>query len=414
MENAKPSQENEAGNLVCAVLVLTAPPDATPPGDWYKRTLVGVPFLLRNLLNLQKGGVQRIVIYHPEDFSSDGDPLRSLAGDSRIQCPVDWITGDEALAAILQDGSCRLVVNGTVVHDQADVAAILSGTLDPERGQAIGHQTVSRESARQRIEAFDPSVEIAEVSPGEPHSGIDVFSGGPETRVRRETDFKVQRERLLTQGGMASDSFMDRWVSRFFSRQFTRLLIDTQVTPNQITWVHMILGFGSAGFFYLGTYSMVVVGAVLLMVSAWLDATDGEVARLRFQQSRFGMLLDIIGDNVVHWAVFLGIGWGVAGMTDNVIYKYCGVLSVIGAMASFGLLEASVFKKRSGEEYESSGWEDELANRDFLYFLFVMALLNLLNIFIMITAVGSIGFAGYILYKKNTSSRAGSRNILKR
>ena len=402
--------ENRTETPVCAVLILPAPPDTANVGEWYRRKIVGVPFLLLNLLNLQKGGVDRVVVFHPGVFSSGHNPLADLAEDARVQGEVEWVSDSETLEQILRDRSCRLVVNGAALHHKADIAGVLGGSLDPERAAAIGLMATARDMARQVTEFFEQRSDASSagiLNPeemGDAEQNIVVFAGSPETQVRRDEDFKVQHERLLTQGGMASDSFMDRWVSRHFSRQFTRLLIDTAVTPNQITWMHVVAGVSSAWFFYQGTYAMVVVGAVLLMISSWLDATDGEVARLRFQQSRFGMLLDVIGDNVVHWAVFLGIGWGAAHITGNVIYIYCGVLSVIGAVISFWLLGASVFKKRGGGDYEPSGWEDELANRDFLYFLFVMALLNQLNIFIAITAVGSNIFAGFVFYKKLKTS----------
>ncbi len=409
-EQAYSPDENQTETPVCAVLILPAPPDTTNVGEWYRRKIVGVPFLLRNLLNLQKGGAERVVVYHPEVFSSGRHPLADLAEDVRVQSDVEWVSDIETLAKILSERACRLVVNGAALHDKADIAAVLGGSLDPERAEGTGLMKMARAGARQVTEYFEQRGDASSArnlipeDTGDAEKNIVVFAGGPETQVRRDADFKVQRERLLTQGGMASDSFMDRWVSRHFSRQFTRLLIDTAVTPNQITWMHIVAGVGSAWFFYQGTYAMVVTGAVLLMISSWLDATDGEVARLRFQQSRYGMILDIIGDNVVHWAIFLGIGWGVAHITGNEIYIYCGLLSVVGAVISFWLLEASVFKKRGGGDYEPSGWEDELANRDFLYFLFVMALVNQLDIFIAITAVGSNVFAGFVFYKKLKNS----------
>ncbi|MDH5763852.1 MAG: CDP-alcohol phosphatidyltransferase family protein [Nitrospinota bacterium] len=394
-----------------AILILASPPDTSHPGDWYSRKIVGVPFLLLNLLNLQRGGVERVAVYHPALNSSQAEPLRRLVEDSRVQGEVEWVLDPEALDRIVQDESCRLLVNGGALHDKTDIADALAGIGNPKSAEAARGIEISRQAA---LNVIQDLVETGEISSGSAPDGsqeknagqnLVVFAGSPETRVRREADFKIQRERLLTRGGMATDSFMDRWVSRFFSRQFTRLFIDTPVTPNQVTWMHLVVGVGSAWFFYQGTYSMVVAGAVLLMISAWLDATDGELARLRFQQSRFGMILDIIGDNVVHWAVFLGIGWGAAQITGDPIYKYCGVFSVAGAVLSFLLLQASVFQKRGGGSYEPSGWEDELANRDFLYFLLVMALVNQLNIFIAITAVGSNVFAAYVFYKKRKMSQ---------
>ncbi len=391
---------------MCGVLILVSPADGSDVRDWYLRKIVGVPFLLLNVLNLHKGGIERVVIYHPELSSPGGNPLTPLTDDSRVQGAVEWVSESETLDRIVQGNSCRLVVNGAALHDQADIAAVLDGSLAPEQARTMGCFETSPGTIRQVMDYFEKAGEAAAEpvwTPG-PVENTDhrltVVTGSPARQVRRAEDFKVQRERLLTRGGMASDSFMDRWVSRHISRQFTRLLIDTPVTPNQITWMHLVVGVGSAWFFYQGTYVLGMIGAVLLMISAWLDNTDGEVARLRFQQSRFGMILDIIGDNVVHWAVFLSIGWGVARATGNDIYILCGLLSVVGAVISLWLLRASVFQKRGGGEYESSGWEDKLANRDFLYFLFVMALADQLNIFIAITAVGSNVFAGYVFYKK--------------
>jgi phosphatidylglycerophosphate synthase len=394
-----------------AILILASPPDTSHPGDWYSRKVVGVPFLLLNLLNLQRGGVERVVVYHPALNSSQAEPLKRLVEDPRIQGAVEWVSDSETLEHRFQDPSCRLVVNGGALHDKTEIAAALQGSLDPRRAETAGLGEIARGSARQMVRDFLEAGDAlfgGILKPGEggpAGENLIVFAGSFQTLVRRKTDFKIQRERLLTHGGMDTDSLMDRWVGRFFSRQFTRLFIDTPVTPNQVTWMHLVVGVGSAWFFYQGTYSMVVAGAVLLMISAWLDATDGELARLRFQQSRFGMILDIIGDNVVHWAVFLGIGWGAAQITGDPIYKYCGVFSVAGAVLSFLLLQASVFQKRGGGNYEPSGWEDELANRDFLYFLLLMALVNQLNIFIAITAVGSNVFAAYVFYKKRKMSR---------
>ena len=273
-EKANSPVENTTESSVRAVLVLPAPPDTSIVEEWYRRKIVGVPFLLLNLLNLQKGGVERLVVFHPGIFSSGQHPLADLAEDSRLQVPVEWISDIETLDQRLGDRSCRLAVNGAALHDKADIAAILDGSLEPERAEVIGMTTVAREGARRIAEIFEQGSEAssAEVSnpeeAGDAEQTLVVLTGSSATQVRRDEDFQVQRERLLTQGGMASDSFMDRWVSRHCSRQFTRLLIDTAVTPNQITWLHVTAGVVSAWFFYQGTYAMVVTGAVLLMISA--------------------------------------------------------------------------------------------------------------------------------------------------
>nr|WP_272908895.1 CDP-alcohol phosphatidyltransferase family protein [Nitrospina gracilis] len=189
------------------------------------------------------------------------------------------------------------------------------------------------------------------------------------------------------------------------SRHLTRLFIKTPVTPNQITWAHLVLGLISGWYFYLGGYANQLTGAVLLMLSAWLDSTDGEIARLRFQQSPFGGMLDIVADNVVHFAVFLGIGLGLYRMTGSAVYSYMGVVAVAGSLTCFLLLQSDIFSQRTtgssdGPVEEAESLVDQIANRDFIYFLFVMAVINLLEIFIVVTAIGSVVFAGYVGYNR--------------
>ncbi len=45
-----------------AVLFLSPPAGSGDFVDWYWRAIAGVPFLLRNILNIQRGGVERLVL----------------------------------------------------------------------------------------------------------------------------------------------------------------------------------------------------------------------------------------------------------------------------------------------------------------------------------------------------------------
>ena len=88
-----------------------------------------------------------------------------------------------------------------------------------------------------------------------------------------------------------------------------------------------------------------LTGAVL-----FLQAPPGGIARLRFQESRFGGMFDIAADNVVHFAVFFTIGWGQAQATGQVVYQYLGGLAVLGSLMCFLLMQAAIFKKRTGAD----------------------------------------------------------------
>ena len=50
-----------------------------------------------------------------------------------------------------------------------------------------------------------------------------------------------------------------------------------------------------------------LLGSILFWLHSVLDGCDGELARLKFAESRWGGLIDFWGDNLVHSAVFSAI-----------------------------------------------------------------------------------------------------------
>ena len=49
---------------------------------------------------------------------------------------------------------------------------------------------------------------------------------------------------------------------------------------------------------------MGIAGSILLILSAWIDCADGEVARLKFMTPEWESKLDIVSDNIVYYSFF--------------------------------------------------------------------------------------------------------------
>ena len=151
---------------------------------------------------------------------------------------------------------------------------------------------------------------------------------------------------------------------------------------------------------------MGIVGSVLLLVSAWVDCADAEVARLKFMTSEWGAKLDIISDNIVHCSVFFAIGMGLYFSTGESIFKYLVMLAVLGSLTAFILLSKSILGKKAEATKKLSSescneiFSDQLANRDFIYLLFAFALFGILDVFILLTAAGSNIFVIYLVYQE--------------
>ena len=52
-----------ASENTCVVLPLSRPPSNWSMVDWYWKKICGIPFLFRNIFNLQRSGVNSLIIY---------------------------------------------------------------------------------------------------------------------------------------------------------------------------------------------------------------------------------------------------------------------------------------------------------------------------------------------------------------
>ncbi len=391
---------------VCAVLALPRPPEELSAIDWYWEKICGVPLLVRNIISLQRVGLNSLLIYH----NGEGAELyKRLGEEKKISIKLNWITDASEVIKSIENYPV-LIFNGAALHSKQEIqSAMDSMTNNIETPLRHIERDAMTESLNQIILGNELSLTQ---SVGDQELSVAFLPGKEDRRMSKPQDFLTQHERLLKGSGLSNDTFMDRTVTRFFSRQFTRLFLQTPLSPNMITLLSLVIGLISALYFFQGTYENSIIGSGLLLLSAWIDCTDGEIARLKFMESKIGGKLDILCDNLVHFAVFFAIGMGLYQSTGQSIYKLAGAFAVLGSLISFLLLSSSIIDGKEKASGSASGAKaknnlnDKLANRDFIYFLFFMAMVGRMDVFICITAVGSNIFAGYLIYSrfKNTSA----------
>ena len=90
-------------------------------------------------------------------------------------------------------------------------------------------------------------------------------------------------------------------------------LINCLVTPNHLTTLRLAVGLAAAAAFIPGSYGWSNLAALLLVLSNFLDHTDGELARMSGKTSRIGHVYDLASDAVVTILLFIAIGVGLAG-----------------------------------------------------------------------------------------------------
>ena len=100
------------------------------------------------------------------------------------------------------------------------------------------------------------------------------------------------------------------WDARL-ARRLVMPLKDSWVTPNHLTTIRLGVGLAAAAAFLPGTYGWSNLAALLLILSNFLDHTDGELARISGKTSRIGHIYDLASDAAVTITLFIAIGIGV-------------------------------------------------------------------------------------------------------
>ena len=230
----------------------------------------------------------------------------------------------------------------------------------------------------------------------QPVGGVDgfpyVLDGGEEQAKLAEGKL-MEAQASQTKG---EDGFLARHVNRRVSRFISKGLVLTPVTPNQITLAGASIGMIGAFLLSWAGYWPKLIGSLLFLFCIIVDGVDGEIARLKLQATSFGHYLDVITDNLVHIAIFVGIALGL--YRDSGDPGYLRILWIL--IGGFGLCGLAVYQcilRRSPEELRQSVKTIRimamLSNRDFAYIVVVLALVQRLQWFLIGAAVGTYLFA---------------------
>ncbi|MEM0444943.1 MAG: CDP-alcohol phosphatidyltransferase family protein [Nitrososphaerota archaeon] len=123
----------------------------------------------------------------------------------------------------------------------------------------------------------------------------------------------------------------EKRLMRRLSGGLVRLFVEKGVSPLHLTYSAFALSlFASALYAFSGTYLyLTVLAAVALLASAFLDALDGEVARLSSRVTRLGAFLDSMLDKIAEASVCLGIAF--SGLVEGyVVLLFCASSLLVG------------------------------------------------------------------------------------
>ena len=342
--------------------------------------VAGVPLWRRAVYTACRAGFERIVIVTPG--AAEGIE-RELAGDHHLAGrKVDIVPATEGWAQKLAGPPGRWVVmNDQWVVDAellADLASSEEGLVaaSPDGPLAADQETLQRWVRGGWRPSHPPQVPADRVYP-RPLVYV---------RVTSEAMVAVAEDALFQSLARNDNNFFARHVDRVLSRAISRRLAPTSVTPNQITVFSVALGILGSLMFLHPSYVAGLFGALLFLASTIIDGCDGEIARLKFQESPLGAKLDLIGDNLVHAFLFpcAALRFWLHG--DGNHFLAFGLITLAGGVATWIAIYRIVLRPRPARGVVA--YFELFANREFAYLLFALALIGRLDWFVWAMTVG--------------------------
>ncbi len=206
----------------------------------------------------------------------------------------------------------------------------------------------------------------------------------------------------------------DAKVARFnrkISLPISVALIRTPLTANQLSILLVAVGFYSGWLFSIGHYWTGMLAAFLSLAASILDGCDGEIARLKYQESALGCWIETVGDYSYYIAIFIGLTVGAVRQTSQPVFYWVGIIAIGGTLLTFALLIYLRARITAGQptrlhavakarfKADPSLWSRLVWKMSFVctraampYGIMMLAIVNALPAVIVFAAIGANGY----------------------
>jgi len=373
--------------------IVVCPDEASGEASLLPLRVGGLPLLPRALLALQQAGAARLYVIASAAQRRALEPAlkaRRLLADRVCWQEPGQEAGLPSLAlllsplVVLEPGALRAWVAG------AEPAKSVIAPEESEAGPLIARAPAlpaALRAARRGLAAL--AAFLREAWDGGQVS-FRRWTGAPPVTLASPSQVPAVERALLRALRAPEDGpLLDTYVNRTVSGRLTRVLLPYPVTPNQVTLLSLAMGLLAAWLLAQPGRSAGLAGLALFQASVILDHADGEIARLKFQFSRYGKWLDNFSDHLVDLAVVGGIAWRAAGAGASGRLILVALLAAVGLTGAF--LAVFFWSLRGGRSGAST--PDPLAamaNRDgFSLALWGSVLLGRPELLLWVLAVGA-------------------------
>ncbi|WP_027214700.1 CDP-alcohol phosphatidyltransferase family protein [Burkholderia sp. WSM2232] len=175
-------------------------------------------------------------------------------------------------------------------------------------------------------------------------------------------------------------------------------LVNTRVSPNHLTTLRLLIGVAGALCLARGGFAWTNAGALLIVLSNFVDHTDGELARIGGKTSRIGHFYDLAADALVTVMLFVGMGVGASASNHAGLVVGPGWLGAVAGVAValifFLRMRIEEMAGKAGTKQAAvGGFETE----DVLYLLPIVTLTSVVLPFVVVASIGAPLFAVWVM-----------------
>ncbi len=428
------------------------------------RSVLGVPVLVRVLRQLQDAGVSRSLVILPPEWTGTALTVKK---DFRITHEVTFLTADRTddCSKALREAAGQ--ISGPAFVCRSDLVAPADLFKRLAESKTLGEISAAVEKktpAPFDMRLLEEDEHLVKSGNGgmvalsglmlapdgffhRLHEGVDLetvfddFLSGKKVKsfrsshwrqaVRFKADFKTAEDKLLNSLRKPIDGLIARSINRNLSLPVSRRLAYTFVTPNMASLSTPLFVILAVVLLSKGGYGNLLAAALLFQISSIVDGIDGELARLKYQFSKYGEWFDTLADDFCTYTFFGGLTYAVwSGATGP---EWLAVFGLI-TMAAYALVTPMQYSyilmytdsgdvyaidydfSKDGESSALGGFAPVLnalkyvVKRDFFIFsTFVAAVLGVLPYMLILTALGAVSTAA-VLFRQHALALKRKRN----
>jgi CDP-L-myo-inositol myo-inositolphosphotransferase len=199
------------------------------------------------------------------------------------------------------------------------------------------------------------------------------------------------------------DTIITKYMNKYISVSVSFLLAKTSITPNIITTINLIIGIVASLILILeGTKAipenryLTAISGILFNLASIFDGCDGEVARLKYLESNFGVIYDSMVDDITNALFILALSIFLHKESIGIILVGIYILTKF-----FQILGAKRKKERDYVKYELTVLKSENKLSKIIQFASSLARNDFFSFLVMIFAILNrydILFGGIIIY----------------